>query len=45
VVAALPADGRTAFGLLEARGDPDVAWVVRENRKKARLKRLLTDRD
>jgi hypothetical protein len=45
VVAALPADGLTAFGLLEASGDPDVAWVVRENRKKARLKRLLTDRD
>jgi hypothetical protein len=41
VVAALPAEGLPAFHRLEASDDPDVAWVVRENRRKARLKRLL----
>jgi hypothetical protein len=43
VVAALPAPGLTAFGDLDADDDSDIAWVVRENRKKARLKRLLGD--
>ena len=45
VVAALPADGLAAFDLLSASDDPDVAWIVCENRKKARLKRLLADRE
>lgn len=45
VVAALPADGLAAFDRLSASDDPDVAWVVRENRKKVRLKHLLADRD
>lgn len=43
VIAALPVPGLTAFGLLEAEDDPDIVWIVRENRKKARLKRLLAD--
>jgi hypothetical protein len=43
VVAALPGPGLAAFGLLEAQDDPDIAWIVRENRKKARLDRLLAD--
>jgi hypothetical protein len=43
VVAALPAPGLTAFGDLDADDDPDIAWIVRENRKKARLKRVLAD--
>jgi HEAT repeat protein len=40
-VAADPAAGLPAFRTLEASTDPDVAWVVRENRRKARLARLL----
>jgi hypothetical protein len=43
VVAALPAPGLTAFGELDADDDPDVVWMVRENSKKTRLKRLLAD--
>jgi hypothetical protein len=41
VIAALPADGLAAFQRLEAQTDPDAIWIVRENRKKARLKRLV----
>jgi hypothetical protein len=39
-VAADPQPGLRRFALLEAAADPDVQWVVRENRKKARLARL-----
>jgi len=41
VVAARPAEGIPAFDSLGASDDPDVAWIVAENRKKSRLKRLL----
>jgi hypothetical protein len=41
VIAAIPAAGLPAFRRLETNTDPDVAWIVRQNRKKARLKRLL----
>jgi len=44
VVAALPTEGLAAFDRLEANNDTDVAWIVRENKKKARLKRVLGDR-
>jgi hypothetical protein len=42
-VAADPGPGLVAWHALEAAaaGDPDVAWVVRENRSKKRLARLL----
>lgn len=40
-VAALPDEGLAAFAGLERIDDADVAWIVRENLKKARLKRLL----
>lgn len=40
-VAALPGEGLAAFAGLEDDPDTDVAWIVRENRKKSRLKRLL----
>lgn len=39
-VAGDPVTGLEAFAALDVT-DPDVAWVVRENRKKARLRRLL----
>jgi len=42
-VAADPARGLAEFGKLEQSSDPDVAWVVRENRKKRRLAALLED--
>ncbi len=41
VVAALPDEGLPAFERLARSPDPDVAWIVRENLKKARLKRVL----
>ena len=41
VIAALPEEGLRTFSKLEARTDPDIEWIVRENRKKARLKRLI----
>jgi hypothetical protein len=44
VIAALSTEGLAAFDRLEASDDPDVAWIVRENKKKARLKRVLADR-
>ena len=40
VVAALPDEGLPAFERLARSPDPDVAWIVRENLKKARLKRV-----
>lgn len=43
VIAAQPAEGLAAFRRLEDCDDADVAWIVRENRRKARLRRLLGD--
>jgi hypothetical protein len=40
-VAASPETGLPLFERLSASDDPDVQWIVRENRKKARLRRLL----
>ncbi len=40
-VAADPRPGLVAFRALEGSDDPDVAWIVRENLKKVRLKRVL----
>lgn len=40
-VAAFPSEGMAAFARLESHSDPDISWIVRENRKKNRLKRLL----
>lgn len=39
-VAASPESGLPRFAALDS-GDPDVAWVVRENLRKARLRRLM----
>ena len=41
VVAALPDVGLPMFADLAAIDDPDISWIVRENRKKARLRRLV----
>jgi hypothetical protein len=41
VVAASPDDGLAVFERLSRFDDPDVRWIVRENRKKARLQRVL----
>ena len=43
VIAALPAEGLPVFHRFEDDPDPDVAWIVRENHKKARLKRVLAN--
>ena len=40
-VAADPRRGLPAFTALADTADPDVAWIVRENRRKNRLARLL----
>ncbi|NUU18730.1 HEAT repeat domain-containing protein [Cellulomonas humilata] len=40
-IAGDPEHGLPAFAELETSSDADVRWIVRENRKKARLKRLL----
>lgn len=40
-VAADPEHGLAAFAVLQESTDPDVGWIVRENLKKARLKRVL----
>jgi hypothetical protein len=40
-IAASPEEGLFMFRKLEASEDPDVRWVVKENRKKARLRRIL----
>jgi hypothetical protein len=37
----LPDDGMVAFERLKGSDDGDVGWIVRENKKKARLRRLL----
>jgi hypothetical protein len=42
-VAADPAPGLAEFAKLDQSDDPDVAWVVRENRKKRRIASLLED--
>jgi hypothetical protein len=40
-VAADPENALPAFVSLEASDDADVVWIVRENRKKARLRKVL----
>jgi hypothetical protein len=42
-IAGDPEHGLPAFAQLEASSDTDVRWIVRENRKKARLTRLLPE--
>ncbi|WP_263118039.1 HEAT repeat domain-containing protein [Cellulomonas sp. RIT-PI-Y] len=42
-VAGAPEPGVPRFLALAAVDDPDVRWIVRENRKKARLRRVLPD--
>jgi HEAT repeat protein len=44
-VAADPQQGLRRFRRLQADPDPDVAWIVRENRKKARLIRVMPPDD
>jgi hypothetical protein len=44
VVAADPDDALPVFLRLQDDPDPDVAWIVRENGKKARLQRVLAER-
>ena len=41
VIAALPEEGLPMFHALETRVDPDIEWIVRENLKKARMKKVL----
>ncbi len=41
VIAALPDEGLPLFRDLETSTDPDIEWIVRENLKKARLRKLL----
>lgn len=40
-IAAIPEVGLTVFGRLEQHTDADVQWIVRENLKKRRLRRLI----
>lgn len=40
-IAANPATGLAWFETLQKSGDPDIAWIVSSNVKKARLRRLL----
>jgi len=40
-IAALPAEGLRIFAVLQRSADPDIAWIVRENSKKHRLRKLL----
>jgi hypothetical protein len=40
-VAALPDQGMAMFTRWEADEDPDIRWIIGENRKKARFKRLV----
>lgn len=44
-VAGDPASGLPRFAALRGSDDPDVAWIVRENQKKTRLRRLLDPPD
>ena len=41
VIAAAPTEGLLEFRLIESDGDRDVAWIVRENKKKARFGRAI----
>jgi hypothetical protein len=41
IIAALPEEGLPMFHALETTTDPDIDWIVRENLKKARLKKLI----
>lgn len=41
VIAALPDQGLATFRRLQVSSDPDIKWIVRENLKKARLRKLL----
>jgi hypothetical protein len=41
VISALPEEGLPMFHALETRTDPDIEWIVRENLKKARLKKVM----
>ncbi|MFC5501430.1 DNA alkylation repair protein [Lysinimonas soli] len=43
-IAASPVAGISAFSELETSDDPDVAWIVASNAKKARLRRVLAER-
>jgi hypothetical protein len=43
VIVAQPEEGLPLFQGLETSADPDIEWIVRENHKKSRLKRLLGD--
>lgn len=40
-IAGSPAPGLAAFAAVRRNADPDAEWIVRENLRKARLKRLL----
>jgi hypothetical protein len=40
-IAASPIDGLPAFARWRRSADPDVAWVVRENLRKDRLRKVL----
>ncbi|MBI5232367.1 MAG: HEAT repeat domain-containing protein, partial [Coriobacteriales bacterium] len=40
VIVATPEDGKRRFEALADESDSDIAWVVRENLKKARLERM-----
>jgi hypothetical protein len=42
-IAAAPEEGLARFRRWEAEDDPDVRWIVKENRKKARLRPFLDD--
>ena len=43
-IVADPADGLPAFELLRGSEDPDVRWIVRENEGKARMRKVLAER-
>ena len=45
VIAAAPTEGLLEFRLIESDGDRDVAWIVRENKKKARFARAVAAAD
>lgn len=42
-IAAAPEEGMARFRRWEAEDDPDVRWIVKENRKKARIQPFLDD--
>ena len=41
MIAAAPTEGLLEFRRIESDGDRDVAWIVRENKKKARFARAV----